>query len=244
MKSLSAIAAGILFIALAALTQAAPPLVLNTDNTSPRSTEEGAGFQDLVIKEAFRRIGLEIRVVHLPSERALINANEGIDDGDFVRISGIEQRYPNLVMVKEKICDFEFAAFTNREDIAINDWQSLQPYHVGIITGWKILEANIVGTRTLTKVTSPEALFKLLMGKRVEVVVFDLLQGNALLKEQGLKGVKALSPLLAQRDMYLYLNKRHAELVPRLEEALRQMKADGAQQHLIDSVLRQGEGPR
>jgi polar amino acid transport system substrate-binding protein len=195
----------------------------------------------LIIKEAFRRIGMEARVVHLPSERALVNANQGIDDGDFVRIAGIEKRYPNLIMVEEKICEFEFAAFSRHQGVTITDWQSLKPYNVGIITGWKILEANITESRSLTKVSTPEALFDLLLHDRADLVVFDRLQGNALIKERGLSGVKALSPLLAQRDMYLYLHKRHAGLVPKLAEALRQMKQDGTHQRLIDSVLKQGD---
>ncbi len=217
------------------------PLVLNTNDTYPRSTPEGKGFHDLIVKEAFRRIGMQVSIVHLPAERALVNANEGIDDGNFVRIAGLEKKYPNLVMVPEKICDFEFAAFTKNPMIKIEDWDSLKPYNVGIINGWKILEANIVGTKSLTKVRSDEALFDLLMHDQADLIVFDRIQGKAMIKKSRLTGVKVLQPLLAKRDMYLYLNVRHAGLVPKVGTVLQEMKRDRTLELIMQSVLSKRE---
>ncbi|SNB46835.1 polar amino acid transport system substrate-binding protein [Geobacter sp. DSM 9736] len=211
--------------------------VLNTDNTYPRSTPDGKGFQDLIIKEMFRRIGHKAKIVHVPSERALANANEGIDDGDFVRIAGLDKKYPNLVMVPEKVSEFEFAAFSRNPSIRISGWESLKPYNVGIITGWKILETNVSGTRSLTKVKDDKALFDLLVNDRADIVVFDRLQGAAFIKRERLAGIKPLEPLLARRDMYLYLNRRHADLVPRLAAALREMKQDGTWQRIMSAAF-------
>lgn len=216
-----------------------PPLVLNTDNTYPRSTPQETGFQDLILKEAFRRVGREIKIIHVTSERALANANEGIDDGDFVRIAGLEQVYPNLVRVPEPICVFEFAVFVKDPSIHISGWESLKPYDVGIITGWKILEANIVGTKSLTKAKNDENLFELLLNDRVQVIAFDRLQGESYIKMKKLKGVRGLSPVLASKDMYLYLNRRHAALAPGVAGALREMKKDGTHKRLIRSVLQE-----
>ncbi len=214
-------------------------LVLNTADIYPLSTPEGSGFIDLIVKEAFRRMGLRVKIIVEPSERALVNADKGIDDGNFVRIAGLERIYHNLVFAPEKICEFEFAAFTTDPAVRIGDWSSLKPYDVGIVTGWKILEANIVGTKSLTKVKDPEALFDLLANHRVDLVVFDRMQGNAIIKRKGLSGIVALEPLLVKREMFLYLNRRHGDLVPGLADVLREMKRDGTYQGIIDSVLNQ-----
>lgn len=176
-------------------------LALNTADEAPLSTVDGTGHNDLIIREAFRRVGHQITIVHLPSERALVNANKGIDDGNFVRIAGLDTLYPNLVRVPESITVFEFAAFTKDPSIRIRDWESLKPHNVGIITGWKILEANIVGTRSLTKVSSPKALFELLASDSVDLVVFDRRQGNVFLRNHGLAGIMPLTPLLARQEM-------------------------------------------
>jgi polar amino acid transport system substrate-binding protein len=212
------------------------PLVLNTAQAEPRTRPDETGFQDLIIKEAFRRIQVRVRIVHLPSERALVNANEGIDDGNFVRRAGIEKQYPNLVVVPEKITDFEFAVFTKDPSARINDWADLKPYNVGIITGWKILEENIVGTRSLAKVKDTEALFQMLIHDRVDLMVCDRLQGEWLIQQQGLLGVITVEPMLAKRDMFLYLNRAHAALVPKLAKALQDMKRDGSFERIMNSA--------
>ncbi|MDA8325342.1 MAG: transporter substrate-binding domain-containing protein [Nitrospiraceae bacterium] len=212
------------------------PLLLNTFNTYPLSSPQGTGYLDLVIKEAFRRIGADVKIVRLSSERGLVNADRGIDDGDFVRIAGLDKTYPNLVRVPAALCDFEFTVFTKDPSIRIEGWQGLKPYNVGIITGWKILERKIVGTRSLTKVGNATALFELLAHDRADLVVFDKVEGDAIIKKLGLSGIIALRPYLARQDMYLYLNRRHAGLARRLAEALLEMKTDGSMRRIARSV--------
>jgi len=57
-------------------------IVLNTAFGPPVSNDTQTGFGDQVIREAFKRIGYRLETVRLPAERALINANRGIDDGE------------------------------------------------------------------------------------------------------------------------------------------------------------------
>lgn len=216
-------------------------IVLNTADEYPLSTIDNRGYVDMIISEAFKRLGLVSRIVHLPSERALVNANAGIDDGNFVRIAGLEKSYPDLVMVPEMITEFEFTAFTKDPSIRIRGWSGLKPYRVGIITGWKILEAKVVGTRSLTKAGDPDALFAMLAGDRVDVVVFDRRQGLAVIKRLGIAGVKPLLPALARQDMFLYLNRRHAPLAPKLANVLREMKRDASFERIVNSVMRKKE---
>jgi polar amino acid transport system substrate-binding protein len=216
-------------------------LVLNTAEEYPLSTADGRGIEDLIISEAFRRVGVSVEIAHLPAERALVNANKGIDDGTFVRIAGIERIYPNLVRVRERITEFEFVAFAREPSIKIRDWNSLRPYSIGIITGWKILEAKIVGASLLTKVSSPEALFSLLERGRADIVVYDRTQGIAMMRKLGIAGVRPLSPPLAKQDMFLYLNRRHEDLAPKLESSLREMKRDGSFSRISGPVGKERE---
>ncbi|MBI5141529.1 MAG: transporter substrate-binding domain-containing protein [Nitrospirae bacterium] len=234
MRRLSFLA--ILAVFLWAGSACAETIVLNTAHTYPLSTPDCKGYEDLIVNEAFRRLGMEVKIVHLPSERALVNANKGIDDGNFSRIAGLEKNYSNLVMVPEQIATFEFAAFARDPSIRIDGWESLQSYSVGIVTGWKILEANVTKTRLLTKVSSADALFDLLVHGRVDIVVFDSEQGKAIMRRNGISGVTALKPLLASTDMFIYLNSRHAALAPKLAAVLRGMKRDGSFARIVGSV--------
>lgn len=107
---------------------AEPVLTINTAASSPYTKPDMTGLADRIISEAFRRTGYEIKIVSLPSERALINANAGIEDGNFIRVAGLNKLYPNLIMVPEKITAHEFVVFTKSAFFEIVGWKSLQPY--------------------------------------------------------------------------------------------------------------------
>jgi polar amino acid transport system substrate-binding protein len=216
-----------LFFSLATPCIASQSLLITTSMGPPVSNKSQTGFYDLIIHEAFRRINRQIDIDHQPTERSITNANSGVTDGEFPRISGLESLYPNLVRVPEKITDFEFVAFSKHHRKTMTSWDVLQAYDVAIVRGWKILEKNIINTRSLVRVKNHKLLFNLLANDRADIVVYSRLEGYATIRSLGLEGVVALEPPLAVREMYLYLNKKHEQLIKPLEQALREMKADG-----------------
>ncbi|HEC12516.1 MAG TPA: transporter substrate-binding domain-containing protein [Acidiferrobacteraceae bacterium] len=212
-------------------------LVLNTAFTFPLSNNEQTGFVDVVVREALERIGFGLESVRLPAERALINANAGINDGDLLRIGGLQKTYPNLIQVPEKVIDLEFMVFTKQVEFPVVGWHSLNPYSVAIITGWKILERNITGATELTKVKNVDQLFTILLKDRVDAVVYSRWVGLGYIKQHRVHRVRILEPPLAQRGMYVYLHKKHRHLVPKLAAALRVMKADGSYGRAFQQIL-------
>lgn len=212
-------------------------LVLNTAFTSPLSNAEQSGFVDQVVGEAVKRIGLRLEIEWLPAERALINANAGIDDGDLLRIAGLQETYPNLMQVPEKVIDLEFVAFSKNANFQVNDWTSLKPYSVAIITGWKILERNITEYAELTHVKNADQLFKILLNGRADVIVYSRWVGLGYIREHKIKYVKILEPPLKKKRLYVYLHKKHKELVPKLAAALKSMKDDGSYQQIYNNTL-------
>lgn len=212
-------------------------ITLNTANEPPNSTKDFKGINDLVLKEAFKRIGYDLKIIRLPSERALINANDGVEDGNFARVEGLSSIYPNLIQVPEEVTRFEFVVFCKSKDTKIRNWKGLKHFHVGIVTGWKILETNIIGTKSLTKVKDGAALFNLLKADRVEVIVYDKRQGFVLLKELGMKDIHIIEPPLAEKGMYVYLHQRHKELAPKLASVIRKMKKNGTYKKIVNEVL-------
>jgi len=214
-------------------------LVLTTSMTSPLSKEDQSGFYDQILIEAFRRVKQPVHILHLPTERSITNANLGITDGEFPRISGLERLYSNLLKVPEKIDDFEFVAFTWRPDIQLKDWTSCRPYNVAIVRGWKILETNLTDVKSLVKVKNQKLLFSLLGNHRTDVVVYSRFEGAEIVRKLGLQSVWVLEPPLATREMFLYLNKKHFSLISAIAIQLRDMKQDGT----YDNIFRKTLGP-
>ena len=56
-----------------------------------------ADISEIILKEAYGHLNIDISTKVLPSERALRIANSGVLDGDIHRIIGLENMYPNLI---------------------------------------------------------------------------------------------------------------------------------------------------
>lgn len=212
---------------LSLVTAAQPPLGSSADTK---------GFLERLAKECFSRIGYEVEVNVLPGERALINANTGVDDGDLYRAPGFEKTYPNLIKVPETIGVMEFMAYSQNIGNPKMDWNALRPYIVAFATGWKIYDRN-VKAKEVTKVRSINELFPLLQMGRADLVLMDRWQGSYLARKQGIMAHR-LEPPLARVDMYMYLNKHHEKLIPRLVSAIREMKKDGTYQRIFAATLK------
>ncbi len=204
-----------------------PDLVLNTWAKPPLSEVGHTGYLDKIIIEAFRRIDLEIDIVHKPVERSIQDANNGRGDGEYIRVAGLSRIYPNLIQVPEKIFDFEFVVFTKKNEVIISGWESLKPYSVGIVIGWKILEENIQNVRRRSDVITPESLFKMLDRGRIDIAVYSRYLGSKVVSKLGLNDIFVKPPPLAVRPMYLYLHKKHRNIIPDLTKSLRNMRKDG-----------------
>ncbi len=211
-------------------------LVLNDANEPPLTTANHDGYLDMIANEAFRRVGYALKLDKMPAERALINANEGLVDGELTRIAGLEALYPNLIRVSEKFTDWEFMAFSKNRSVP-STWEAMRSRAVGHIRGWKIYEQNLDGAEHVTAVEDSAQLFRMLELDRIEVALYEHWLGLALLKQQGLRDVYPITPPLVTREMFIYLNKRHAPLAPKLAEALRALKREGFYQRAYHEKL-------
>ncbi|MBC8269763.1 MAG: transporter substrate-binding domain-containing protein [Rhodospirillaceae bacterium] len=211
--------------------------ILNTSTGVPYATSARDGFQDRVVAEVFRRIGLKGKVERYEaSARALLNANSNVDHGVAMRIAGLEKKFPNLVRIPERLIENDFVAYSRGLDLTTDSWDSLLPYVVAYINGWQIFERNLVAGQDSTTVKEPSQMFTMLDKKRVDVVLYERWQGFSRLASTGVK-VMVHEPPLASVDMYMYLHKEHAHLVPRLAKALKDMKDDGTYRKIFDETL-------
>jgi polar amino acid transport system substrate-binding protein len=217
---------------LSLTTGALPPLV---------SSPGHPGFITELARAMFKRVGVEVEVTTVPTERSLINVNAGLDDGDIFRVAGVEAQFPNVIRIPEKTLDNDFVVFTKRSDIKIRTWADLQPYSVAYATGWKPYERNVLGVKELTKTPSINELPALLEKGRVDVILMDRWQGQWVVRQSGFD-FHLLEPPLARFEMFMYLHKKHAALVPRAAKALADMKADGSYQKLYAQYLKPLEG--
>lgn len=216
---------------------AAEPLRLNSGVGAPYFLPDRKGFLDLLVPEVFRRIGVAAEAAqYSASERAMINANNGIDDGVAMRIKGLEKEYPNLVRIDEKVLDNEFVAYASKANFATTGFDTLRNYHVAYIIGWKVFETALPAGNTVTLAKDSGQLFSLLENDRADVILFERWQGAHILGERGIKA-QLLWPPLVSTEMFMYLHARHAQLAEPAARALRAMKADGTYHRIAAQTL-------
>ncbi|HFE37685.1 MAG TPA: transporter substrate-binding domain-containing protein [Gammaproteobacteria bacterium] len=217
-------------------------IVLTAAGSTAITNDEQTGFADLVVGEAFKRIGYQLETIHLPAERALINANRGIDDGDLIRIAGLQKKYPNLVQVPEAVMVIDMVLFSkNFPTFQVNGWESVASHSLAIISGWKIMEKNFArlgGKVKIIKTDTAEQSFTLLAKDRVDFMAYSNWSGLGYLKAHNITDITLLKPPLASPKFYVYLHKKHNKIVPQLAEALRQIKADGSFERIFNKRLK------
>lgn len=212
-------------------------LVLNTGTREPYTTPDKKGFLDVLIAEVFRRIGERAEVeVYAASQRAMMQANEGIDAGFAMRVKGLEAKFPNMVMVPEKVIDNDFVALSRGPAFPTPDWSALDGHDIAYILGWKIFEANVGKHERVTLPKDADQLIGLLRNGRVDVILYERRQGAWRSKNTGLKAV-VHEPPLASVPMFMYLHKKHAALVDKAAQALREIKADGTYAKIVADTL-------
>ena len=103
-----------------------PPLVISTNNT-PQDRKA----LELPLREAFRRAGLDFRLVGNPFGTFAAPGQPGRGRWRGLRIAGLDAQYPNLIQVPERFIGISFVAFARDAMINVDrSWESLKPYRV------------------------------------------------------------------------------------------------------------------
>lgn len=206
----------------------AADLTLTTWCGYPFSTSEHNGSIDILLSKSFAKIDTSIDIIHQPAERSLFSVSKGDTDGDFLRIAEIGEYYPNLIQVPVVLHNMEFVVFTKDINITIdNGWDSLAPYEIGIINGWKILEDRVPKTsKGIFLANQEQQLFTMLDKGRVDVVVYAKEFGLEVIKQLNLQDITIIDQPLLIKNMFLFLNKKHQSIIPSLTQAIEDTKRE------------------
>lgn len=191
---------------------------------------DAAAFR--VVKEAYRRIGVQARPVTLPSKRAVQAADAGTLDGDTIRVMGTEKQYRHLLRVPERVLSIDTYAYTAAAMSAdIKGWDSLRPYRVCIRHGILLQEAQ-AQQLNVSPVESVADEVKMLQVGRCQVATMSKWAWLEIDRQQAAP-MRQWQPALSATPMFHYLNANKAHLVMPLTLALRQMQADGSAAELL-----------
>ncbi len=193
---------------------------------------------EVVLREAYRRIGYRLEVTRYPAERAIRLANQGRFDGEVQRIDGVADSYPNLVQLYPAINHIEGGVFTARDDLVIESWEDMRPYRCGIIRGIKFAERSTEGMDRYI-VGGYNRLFTMLTHERFDLAVSPFVSAAYNLKRGGFDNIKPAGPALERFELYHYLHRSRSELAPTIEAELSRMHESGELKVIRDKVVRE-----
>ncbi len=183
-----------------------------------------------------RRLKVNLTVVNLPGQRSIEYLKSGKIDGDWSRVDGFNQVVPGLIKVSEPMASHPFLAYSLKRDIKINGWESLKPFRVVYLRGWKIIERELKDVHEhLHPVDDASIALALLIANRADVFVHVPYVIEPILKTHEFKysGIQALSPPLDYQNVHTYLLEKHQDLANRMAIALKEMKKDGSYDALV-----------
>lgn len=205
---------------------AGQPYVMSTSVRAPLYLDDGSGYFNLLTTEIFRRLEIDYQLIQLPEQRALIIANNKTVDGTGPRTAAIAQTFPNLTRVPVYILDFDFMAYSKNPAVSISGWESLDPYSVDLINGWKIVERNTTSAKLVMKATNYDQLFQLFEKGRIDIAIMGREMGGWQLRQLGFD-LHAIEPSIITKPNFLYVHMDHANLVPQIARVLTEMRQDG-----------------
>lgn len=191
-----------------------------------------------ILREIYKQMGYEIEVRQFPAERALVMANSGKVDGEVARLKIIQEKYKNLVIIPIPLYYSQGAIFTKKLNISIPGYESLKPYEVICLRGYKDAEKqlNKYGVK-YTLVNSYSQIFLSLDSERFELGIASRLDGLKIIKELGLKEIKILESSLRINPTYHFIHKKHKHLVPQIITILQKLKEEGFIEKIESKVI-------
>ena len=215
------------------LSSSALAQVTLTFTTADDQSHSRAKAMNAVLTECFKKMGIALEIIPMPSKRSLKNANNGTEDGNFLRTAGITQAYPNLIKVPEPVSVNRIMVFSKNTNMKVSGCKSLLKYHVVYVNGWRNCERELKNPKAKTVVKNEELLFTLLEKERAEVGIFGQSTGMEILKKLGYSDIQALEPPIVVSDLFLYVHKKHEGLIPEIVKILKKMKTDGTYKNLV-----------
>ncbi len=212
------------------------------------ATTWGSRLGLLIYTEAFRRLGMPFRMEHYTLARGAVMVEQGLADAELSRVYDYGADKPFLVRVEESIVDLGFSLYAANPALAVEQLDDLRTakhqieYRRGLLLCETTLKALVPAERLSDVPTREQGLKKLLAGRtdlycEIDVYVQQELHSPEFKSLANVANVRKVISLGKVVPTYPYLNRKHADLAPRLAAVLKQMKAEG----LMESYQRQVE---
>ncbi len=187
-----------------------------------------------VLIEALQPHSISVEVIEMPGSRVISHVNSGDIDGDIARVGNFKEvsdaNTSNYLRVDEPVVLIEIVMITlaDKEVTYPISWENINQGNVAFQRGSKTMRKYIDKHNRFATSSSIQVL-EMVANKRVDsAIMFSSVAKDLLNKNSGLQEKLVIqTPAVMSFPLYVYLNQKHAELLPKLENSLRQLKING-----------------
>lgn len=205
--------------------KSAPLFVLDGPSESPE-----AQYIQEVLELAYEQLGYRIAYQPLSIADSFIEANTGRIDGLRGRIGNVEKSFINLIKIPEPLLDFEMVLMADRRRCGACELKWVK--QIAVVKGFRAFEdyrAKLDFPLEVVYVTHSKEAFELVVQGKVAGAIMSNTNVPEAYYSMNHHWIKST---LATLPDYHYINKKHAELAPKLTQFLADLKNSGELQRL------------
>ncbi|EFP96545.1 substrate-binding periplasmic protein [Vibrio caribbeanicus] len=192
-----------------------------------------------VMTAIYDELGYGLVVKEMPGLRAQESANSGSVDGEIARIFAYGEQTPNVIRVPTPYYSLKTVAYSiDGSSIKVANKDDLNRYKSVIVRGVKHTDkiTQDVDPKKVKVMDNAEAMMKFLHKGRAQLALTNPLNGSLTLQKLGYTNIDLAGPPLATLDLYHYIHKDKAELVPIIDKKIIEMRDNGKLQKLLEKT--------
>ncbi len=218
-------------------------VVMATVSPSP-GTLTGT-WLELVYREAFRRMDLEVSFVFVPGKRAERMSTTGAVDGEVHRAIEYGKSQPTLRLVPVSHFSDAFAAYATKPIVLSDGWDSLKntnlevDYQLGGVKAPLELTGRVPAAQLQTVNSVQSGLYKLMAGHS-DIFIHIESSVDSFLRLPEFKDTQIHKVARMEKvPGYAFLNAKNEALVKPLADALSDMRKDGSIERLRKQAIQE-----
>ncbi len=188
----------------------------------------------IIVDAIYTEAGIETIWADVPAKRALIMTNAGKYDGLGIQMATIEGDFSDLRRIPTALTATNIYAYAKDQSITLDNGASdLSKYKVGILRGSQI---GLAVTKDMnpTIVNESKRLLLMMDANRIDIIVGSAINTDKLLKDEGYEDkIFRIDTILLKIPLVIYVHKKNADLIPRLDAAVEKLRSSGALRTLM-----------
>lgn len=213
-------------------------LVLNLGAQTPLELARNEKLAEQFVAEKillsiYKQLGLTVAVEPLPPARANIMTVTGEKGGEVARIFSYGVKNPSLLRVEPAYYSLTTAAFAKAgRKITLSSLADLKKYRIGILLGVQHSKDAVEGVKDVSVAPDADSLFNMLNADRFDIALDTGINGAYMLKKLKLTEIQQVA-VLARLDLFHYLHEKNRQLLTRIADMIKKLKANGELAKLV-----------